>query len=194
MAGCHVNRKRSPWLALSLKKLHSRSTEGCWTHVCPTRLPAVLVEDPNDLSNAIAINSSMTSGARLVGPAVAGLVVAAFGEGWCFLIDGVSYFAVIASLLLMRIQPLNIRPMWPPCLNKCVRYVRMFRPIRAILLLFTLVSLMGYPYMVLLPVFAADRLHGGAATLGWLTAASGIGAITSAVSLQPENRSLGCLA
>src|SRR3984885_8225792 len=70
---------------------------------------AQMVEDRKDLSNAIAINSSMASGARLVGPAIAGLVVAAVGEGWCFLIDGVSYFAVIASLLLMRIQPLDVR-------------------------------------------------------------------------------------
>jgi MFS family permease len=145
-----------------------------------------MVEDPNDLSNAIAINSSMASGARLVGPVVAGLVVAAFGEGWCFLIDGVSYFAVIASLLLMRIKPLNIRPNVATMLEQMREgwnYVRLFRPIRAILLFFAFISLMGYPYMVLLPVFAAQGLHGGAATLGWLTAASGIGAITSAVSL-----------
>src|SRR5580698_10177248 len=66
-----------------------------------------MVDDRNDLSNAIAINSSMANGARLVGPAVAGMVVAAFGEGWCFLIDGVSYFAVIASLLAMRIRPVD---------------------------------------------------------------------------------------
>ena len=68
-----------------------------------------MVEDRNDLSNAIAINSSMANGARLIGPAIAGMVIAAFGEGWCFLIDGVSYFAVIASLLMMRIKPLEIR-------------------------------------------------------------------------------------
>ncbi len=145
-----------------------------------------MVEDRNDLSNAIALNSSMANGARLIGPAIAGLVVAAFGEGWCFLIDGISYLAVIASLLLMRIEPVDsarraigmlaqMREGWD--------YVRGFRPIRTILLLFALVSLMGYSWAVLLPIFAAQVLHGGATTLGWLTGASGIGALASAVSL-----------
>jgi MFS family permease len=145
-----------------------------------------MVEDRNDLSNAIAINSSMANGARLVGPAIAGLVIAAVGEGWCFLIDGVSYFAVIASLLMMRIKPLEIRLRANGMLEQMREgwdYVRTFRPIRSILLLFVLISLMGYPYMVLLPIFAGHVLRGGAATLGWLTAASGIGALTSAISL-----------
>jgi MFS family permease len=142
----------------------------------------------DDLSNAIAINSSMANGARLIGPAIAGLVIAGVGEGWCFLIDGVSYFAVIASLLLMRIGPRNedirrraagmfeqMREGWD--------YVRTFRPIRTILLLFALVSLMGWPYSVLLPVFAGQVLHGGAHTLGWLAGASGVGALASGLSL-----------
>jgi MFS family permease len=145
-----------------------------------------MVEDRNDLSNAIAINSSMANGARLIGPAIAGLVIAAVGEGWCFLIDGVSYFAVIASLVMMRIKPLDIRLRASSMLEQMREgwdYVRTFRPIRSILLLFVLISLMGYPYMVLLPIFAGHVLRGGAATLGWLTAASGIGALTSAISL-----------
>ena len=145
-----------------------------------------MVEDRNDLSNAIAINSSMANGARLVGPAIAGLVIAAVGEGWCFLIDGVSYFAVIASLLLMRIKPLNIRRNATSMLEQMREgwdYVRTFRPIRTILLLFALLSLMGWPYSVLLPVFAGQVLHGGPHTLGWLTGASGIGALASALSL-----------
>jgi MFS family permease len=145
-----------------------------------------MVEDRNDLSNAIAINSSMANGARLIGPAIAGLVIAAFGEGWCFLIDGVSYFAVIASLVMMRVKPLEIRLRASSMLEQMREgwdYVRSFRPIRSILLLFVLISLMGYPYMVLLPIFAGHVLHGGAATLGWLTGASGIGALTSAISL-----------
>jgi MFS family permease len=145
-----------------------------------------MVEDRNDLSNAIAINSSMANGARLVGPAIAGLVIAAVGEGWCFLIDGVSYFAVIASLVMMRIKPLAMRLRASSMLEQMREgwdYVRTFRPIRSILLLFVLISLMGYPYMVLLPIFAGHVLGGGAATLGWLTAASGIGALTSAISL-----------
>jgi MFS family permease len=153
-----------------------------------------MVEDPNDLSNAIAINSSMASGARLVGPAIAGLVIAAFGEGWCFLIDGVSYFAVIASLLLMRIKPLNIRRHAATILKQMGEgwdYVCTSRPIRTILLLFALISLMGYPYMVLLPVFAAQMLHGGPATLGWLTGAAGVGALMSAVSLAVRKSVVG---
>ncbi|MFZ0883500.1 MAG: MFS transporter [Candidatus Acidiferrales bacterium] len=145
-----------------------------------------MVEDRNDLSNAIAINSSMANGTRLIGPAIAGVVIAAFGEGWCFLIDGVSYFAVIASLLMMRIKPMDIRLRASSMLEQMREgwdYVRTFRPIRSILLLFVLISLMGYPYIVLLPIFAGHVLRGGAATLGWLTGASGIGALTSAISL-----------
>lgn len=145
-----------------------------------------MVEDRNDLSNAIAINSSMANGARLIGPAIAGLVIAAFGEGLCFLVDGLSYFAVIASLLLMRIKPLNIRRNASSMLEQMREgwdYVRTFRPIRAIFLLFALLSLMGWPYSVLLPIFAGQVLHGGAHTLGWLTGASGVGALASGLSL-----------
>ena len=145
-----------------------------------------MVDDRNDLSNAIAINSSMANGARLIGPAIAGLVIGAVGEGWCFLIDGVSYFAVIASLLLMPIKPLNIRRNATSMLEQMREgwdYVRTFAPIRTILLLFSIVSLMGYSYAVLLPIFAAQVLHGGAYTLGWLTTASGIGALAAALSL-----------
>ncbi|HTC75736.1 MAG TPA: MFS transporter, partial [Edaphobacter sp.] len=145
-----------------------------------------MVDDRNDLSNAIAINSSMANGARLVGPAIAGLIIVAVGEGWCFLIDGLSYFAVIASLLLMRIRPRDIHRQ-PTSMFEQMRegwdYVRTFQPIRTILLLFSLLSLMGYSYSVLLPLFAAQVLHGGAATLGWLTGASGVGALASALSL-----------
>jgi MFS family permease len=155
-----------------------------------------MVEDRNDLSNAIAINASMANGARLVGPAIAGMVIAAVGEGWCFLIDGVSYFAVIASLLLMRIKPMNIRRNAISLLEQMREgwdYVRTFRPIRTILLLFSLVSLMGWPYSVLLPVFAGQVLHGGPHTLGWLVGASGIGALVSGLSLALR-KSVGGLA
>ncbi|MGB6384592.1 MAG: MFS transporter [Terriglobales bacterium] len=157
-----------------------------------------MVEDRNDLSNAIAINSSMANGARLIGPAIAGLVIGAFGEGWCFLIDGVSYFAVIASLLLMRIKPKdkdqdihrNARSMLEQ-MREGWDYVRTFRPIRTILLLFAILSLMGYSYAVLLPVFAGQVLHGGAYVLGWLTAASGIGALVSGLSLAVRKSVVG---
>ena len=117
-----------------------------------------MAEDRSDLSNAIAINSSMTNGARLIGPAIAGLVIANLGEGWCFLIDGISYFAVMASLLLMRIKPMDIRRSATSMLEQMREgwnYVRTFRPIRTILLLFALLSLTGYSYAVLLRSFPA---------------------------------------
>ena len=145
-----------------------------------------MVEDRNDLSNAIAINSSIANGGRLIGPAIAGMVIAAVGEGWCFAIDGVSYFAVIASLLMMRMKPLEAERSKANMFEQMREgwdYVRTFRPIRSILLLFSFVSLMGYSWSVLLPVFAAQVLHGGAITLGWLTGAAGIGAFVSALSL-----------
>lgn len=144
------------------------------------------VDDREDLGNAIAISSSLSNGARLIGPAIAGLVIAGFGEGGCFLIDGLSYLAVIASLLMMRIQPLANRPVNAGMVEQMRegwQYVSGFRPVRALLLLTALLALMGYPYSVLLPVFAGQVLHGGPATLGWLTAASGIGALGSGLSL-----------
>ena len=145
-----------------------------------------MVEDRKDLSNAIAINSSMANGARLVGPAIAGLVIAGFGEGGCFLVDGLSYFAVIASLLMMRIEPAANGPVKANMIEQIREgweYVCGFRPIRTILLLFALISLMGYSWAVVLPVFAVQVFHGGAATLGWLMGASGVGAMVSAISL-----------
>jgi len=145
-----------------------------------------MVEDRQDLGNAIAINSSMVNLARLIGPALAGLVIAWVGEGYCFLIDGVSYLAVIASLLMMVVKPAEIRRVTTTMfaqLKEGWSYVAGFRPIRTILLLFSLISLMGFPFMVLLPIFAGQVLHGGPHTLGFLTGASGIGALASAISL-----------
>ena len=153
-----------------------------------------MVDDRADLGNAIAINSSMVNAARLVGPAIAGLIIAAWGEGWCFLIDGVSYFAVIASLLLMRIEPAAVLRHTTSMLAQIREgwdYVRGFRPIRTLLLLFTLVCLMGWPYTVLLPVFASNVLHGGAHTLGWLSAAAGVGALVSGMSLALRHSEAG---
>jgi MFS family permease len=145
-----------------------------------------MIDDRADLGNAIAINSSMVNGARLIGPAIAGVLIGAFGEGWCFLIDGISYFAVIASLLLMRIKPSGIHRAATSMLEQMIEgwdYVRKFAPIRTILLLFAITSLMGWPYAVLLPIFAGQVLHGGPHTLAWLTTASGVGALSSALSL-----------
>ncbi|QNI34591.1 MFS transporter [Alloacidobacterium dinghuense] len=145
-----------------------------------------MVEDRGDLSNAIAINSSMVNLARLVGPSLAGLVIAATNEGWCFLIDGVSYIAVIASLLLMQVKVSAVKRATASMVDQLKEgweYVSNFVPIRTILLLFALISLMGMPFVVLMPVFAAQVLHGGAHTLGFLMGALGVGALISALSL-----------
>jgi MFS family permease len=145
-----------------------------------------MVEGREDLGNAIALNSSMQNGARLLGPAIAGAVIAATGEGVCFLIDGLSYFAVIASLLMMRVPARSVARAKASLLREMREgwdYMRSFRPVRTVLLIFSVTSLMGYPFTVLLPVFTRQMLHGGPHLLGWLTAASGVGALTSALSL-----------
>ncbi|WP_158751823.1 MFS transporter [Acidobacterium sp. S8] len=145
-----------------------------------------MVEDRGDLSNAIAINSSMVNLARLVGPSLAGLVIAATNEGWCFLIDGVSYIAVIISLLMMRVPVVAVKRAAASMVEQLKEgwtYVSGFAPIRTILLLFALLSLMGMPFVVLMPIFAAQVLHGGPHTLGFLMGALGVGALASALSL-----------
>ena len=145
-----------------------------------------MVDDRADLSNAIAINSSMVNAARLVGPSIAGIIISVSSEGWCFLIDGLSYVAVVASLLMMRIAvPKAVRGATGMVgqLREGWEYVSGYRPIRTILLMFAVVSLMGWPYTVLMPVFAGRVLHGGAHTLGFLLGAAGIGSLISALSL-----------
>ncbi len=145
-----------------------------------------MVEDRADLSNAIAINSSMVNVARLIGPALAGLVIAASSEGYCFLIDGLSYIAVIISLVMMRVHVAAVRRAATTMfeqLREGWSYVSTFVPIRSILTLFALVSLMGMPYTVLMPVFAGKILHGGPHTLGFLMGAAGAGALISALTL-----------
>jgi MFS family permease len=145
-----------------------------------------MVEDKKDLSNAIALNSSIVNMARLVGPAIAGIIIAGVGEGYCFAIDGLSYIAVVASLLMMRVPPSTITRVTTSMLEQLREgwtYVVHFRPIRTILTLFALLSLMGMPFMVLMPIFASQVLHGGAHTLGYLMGASGVGALISAISL-----------
>ena len=145
-----------------------------------------MVGDRADLGNAIAINSSMVNMARLIGPSLAGMLIAATSEGWCFLIDGISYIAVIASLLMMRIEAAAVRRTATSMLTELKEgwsYVAGFLPIRTILMLFALVSLMGMPFVVLMPIFAAKVLNGGAHTLGFLMGAMGVGALASALSL-----------
>ncbi|MHB1958594.1 MAG: MFS transporter [Acidobacteriaceae bacterium] len=153
-----------------------------------------MIEGREDLGNAIAINSSMVNMARLVGPSLAGLVIAAFGEGYCFLIDGISYIAVIVSLLMMRLPKflaaLTIVPMIEQ-LKEGWTYVSQFVPVRTILLLFAVVSLMGMPFTVLMPIFAAKVLHGGPHTLGFLMGAVGTGALGAAISLAFRKSVLG---
>lgn len=153
-----------------------------------------LIEDPADLSNAIALNSTMVNGARLVGPSVAGILVAAVGEGWCFLLDGVTYFAVIASLLAMRLPKRTARGGDKKVLHDLTdgfRYAFGFAPIRAILLLLALVSVAGMPYTVLMPVIAERTLGGGPHTLGFLMGATGVGAVVGALRLASRTSVLG---
>jgi MFS family permease len=153
-----------------------------------------MVEDRADLPNAIALNSSMFNGARLIGPSIAGVLIAWVGEGWCFLLDAVSYLAVIASLLAMHVA-LRPRASTPGHvlheLREGVRYVAGFVPIRSVLLLLALVGLFGMPYTVLMPIVAAQVLHGGPHTLGFLMAAAGLGALCGALYLASRRTILG---
>jgi len=148
---------------------------------------AFLVEmvGKEDLINAIALNSSMFNGARIIGPAIAGIVVAKIGEGWCFFSDAVSYIAVIIGLFMMSVSPREIKPIDSPIEHviEGFRFVRETAPIRALLLLLGLVSLVAMPYTVLMPVFADRVLHGGARGLGILMGATGLGALLGALTL-----------
>lgn len=154
-----------------------------------------MVENRDDLSNAIALNSSLVNGARLIGPSVGGVVIAVVGEAWCFMIDGFSYLAVIGSLLAMTVAPVVIKTAKETGVLRQLRegfsYVSGFMPIRSILLLLAFVSLVGFPYTVLMPVFANDILHGGPNTLGFLMAATGVGALTGAMLLAARKSVLG---
>jgi MFS family permease len=156
----------------------------------------MMVEDKRDLQNAIAINSSMVNVARLIGPSLAGMLIAVSSEGWCFLIDGVSYIAVIISLLMMRVHAPVIQRKATSMLTELTAgwtYVSEFLPIRTILLLFALVSLMGMPFVVLMPVFAKTVLHGGPHTLGFLMGSMGLGALLSALSLAARKNVRGLI-
>ena len=155
-----------------------------------------MVEDRNDLQNAIAINSSMVNMARLVGPSLAGMLIAVSSEGWCFLVDGISYIAVIISLLMMRLHIAAIpRKVSSTFTDMKVgwTYVSEFLPVRTILLLFALMSLMGMPFIVLMPIFAAQVLHGGPHTLGFLMGAMGVGALIAALALAARKSVRGLL-
>jgi len=155
-----------------------------------------MVGDRTDLGNAIAINSSMVNMARLIGPSLAGMLIAATSEGWCFLIDGISYLAVIASLLMMQLNAAAVRRVASSMLIELKEgwsYVAGFLPIRTILSLFAVVSLMGMPFVVLMPIFAANVLHGGPHTLGFLMGSMGVGALISALSLAARKNVRGLI-
>jgi len=154
-----------------------------------------MVEGREDLSSAIALNSSIVNLARLLGPSLAGIVIAVSGEAWCFFADGVSYIAVIISLLMMQVTSAfparEDRPSMLFDLRAGWTYVRSMPSIRTILLLFAIVSLMGIPYTTLMPIFASTVLHGGAHTLGFLMGAAGCGALAAALVLAMRTTVLG---
>lgn len=147
-----------------------------------------------DLGNAIALNSSIVTGGRLLGPTLAGVLIGLVGEGICFLINGISYLGVIAALLTMTIPPKDYQPksskVWEG-LKEGFVYASGFAPIRAILVLMALVSLLGMPYVVLMPVFAKNILQGGPHALGFLMGAGGLGALVGALYLASRRTILG---
>ena len=158
----------------------------------PTRQAFTLemVGRKEDLPNAIALNSSLFNASRLIGPTVAGVLISLVGEGTCFLLNGLSYIAVIAALLSMRLVRPQAHALQENLLRDLqvgVHYAFGFLPIRNILLLLAVVSLVGMPYTVLMPVFAKDVLRGGAQTLGILMACAGVGALTGTIYLAARN-------
>jgi MFS family permease len=154
-----------------------------------------MVDAREDLPNAIALNSSLVNAARLVGPSVAGVVIAVVGEGACFAIDAASYLAVIASLYLMKVRPrapqVGQRRRIRDDLKEGFRYAAEFAPVRAVLLMVALLSITSMPQTALMPVFASNVLHGGPHTLGFLMAASGVGAVGGALWLASRRTVLG---
>jgi len=153
-----------------------------------------MIEKKEDLGNAIALNSSMVNAARLIGPSVAGILISLTGEGMCFVLNAISYIFVIAFLLMMKIMPREIKLQKTNVLQNMkegFNYTFGFIPIRYIILLLALVSLMGMPYTVLMPVFAKTILHGGPHTFGFMMGATGIGALTGAFYMASRKNAAG---
>ncbi|MGE5437787.1 MAG: MFS transporter, partial [Syntrophothermus sp.] len=153
-----------------------------------------MIENREDLGNAIALNSSVFNGARLIGPSIAGVLISLLGEGICFLINGLSYIAVIAALFAMRLNPIKKEVSEKKVMEELkegFQYTFNSVPIRSMLLLLALMSLVGMPYTVLMPVFAKTILGGNAQTLGFLLAAVGVGALSGAFYLASRKTVLG---
>jgi MFS family permease len=153
-----------------------------------------MVEKKEDLGNAIALNSSMFNGARLLGPSIAGVLIASTGEGICFLLNGLSYLFVIVSLILMKVKSKKREIQNPDVLKEIKEgfsYTFGFAPIKSIILLIGLINLIGMPYIVLMPVFAKEIFHGSPYTLGFLMGASGVGALMGALYLASRRNVLG---
>ncbi len=162
----------------------------------PTRQSFVveMVDRPEDLNNAIALNSSIVNGGRMIGPALGGIMTALFGAGYCFLLNGVSFLAVIVSLLAMHIKPRTItigRKRIFSQMAEGFRYAMGFPPIRGLLLIRALVSLVGIPYAALLPVFAGHLLGGGPKLYGMLVTGVGLGALSAGIYLASRSSVLG---
>jgi MFS family permease len=154
---------------------------------------AELVDDPKDLSNAIALNSSMINGTRLIGPSLAGILIAWVGEGPCFLLNALSFVPVLWCISRMRVVEKNKRSTkrFSEDFMEGLRYAGRFMPIASILLLLAALCLFGQPYMIFMPVFARDILHGGPQTQGLLVGAAGFGAFIAALYLASRKSVLG---
>ncbi|MGA2400473.1 MAG: MFS transporter [Syntrophobacteraceae bacterium] len=155
-----------------------------------------MVERKEDLGNAIALNSAMFNSARFIGPMVAGILISTVGEGVCFLLNGISYIAVLASLSAIRVAPRQNHNRKAPVLREFyegIRYAFDFKPIIAILALLSIFAVAGAPYLVLMPAFAKDVLHGGAHTYGFLMSAAGIGALSATMYLASRENAHGLI-
>ncbi len=165
-----------------------------WDIPARQALAVDMVDDRDDLSNAIALNSSMMHTARLIGPALAGYLIYAVGEGYCFLIDGFSYLAVIGALAAMRLKP-HVRPAAAARATQLLRegfgYAFGFRPIRALMAMVAVTSLVAMSQSTLMPIFAARVLGGGERTLGWLLGSAGLGALVGSLYLASRRSVVG---
>lgn len=162
----------------------------------PTRQSFVveMVDDKTHLANAIALNSSIFNAARLIGPSIAGVIVSLVGEGFCFLINAISFFAIIGTLLAMNVPRKKIKDETSPIFQGLIegyRYAFGFPPIRYLLLLLGLAGFVGMPYIAFMPFFARDILHGGPHTLGFLMGAGGVGALTGTLYLASRASVIG---